>query len=58
MNQTEKKRSISSMQQKLAYIKNVRNLYRWAKQLAEGGPRNDKLLQICEETLVEFKRAK
>ena len=58
MNQSKKKRSFSSVQQKFAYVKNVRNLYRWAKQLAEGGSRNDKLLQICEETLIEFKRAK
>jgi len=50
------KRSLNQMQ-RYRFISNESQLYRWGKQLSNLGTRIDKLKDIWDHTLMEFKKA-
>lgn len=53
----KKNLSIHSVQQKFKKVKSVRQLRRWAHYLNKGGTFREKIAQICEFTLENFKSA-
>jgi len=46
----KRRRSIETVQHKFKKVINTTQLYRWEKQIAEGGSRTDKLLNIYLNT--------
>lgn len=53
----KKNLSVHSVQQKFRKVKSVRQLRRWAHYLNKGGTYREKIGQICEFTLENFKSA-
>lgn len=54
---TLKRRSFDSVKTKFKKVKHQRTLYRWEKQIEEGGSRLEKLLQISKLVLEQFNNA-
>jgi hypothetical protein len=55
---SQNKRKLTSVQKSFRFITSERQLYKFKKQVAEAGGRNDKLKIIADHTLNEFKSAK
>jgi hypothetical protein len=56
-NEGGKKRVLTSVQSRYRYVTSEIQLYRWERQIESHGSRHDKLREIWEYTLNEFKKA-
>ncbi len=56
-NEGGKKRVLTSVQSRYRYVHNETQLYKWERQIESHGGRYDKLQEIWEHTLNEFKKA-
>lgn len=54
---SKKRRSIKSVENQFKKVKDEKQLYRWEKQVADGGSRTDKLLYIAQYVLHQFNSA-